>query len=118
MSRRRVLETLFDAEAPVSAEQIATEDDLEPTSVYRTLESLEELGAVRHVHLGHGPGLYALSGEDQREYLVCERCDKVRAVEPSELDAVRSEIESAFGFHARFAHSPIMGLCPECAAET
>ena len=29
-------------------------------SVYRNLEHLEELGVVRHVHFGHGPGLYAL----------------------------------------------------------
>jgi len=30
---------------------------LVPTTVYRNLEALERHGLVRHVHLGHGPGL-------------------------------------------------------------
>ena len=30
-------------------------------SVYRNLEALEAIGLVRHVHLGHGPGMYALA---------------------------------------------------------
>ena len=60
--RRMVLEALFAAEGPVSAETIAGELRLELTSVYRNLEHLEALGVARHVHLGHGPGLYALRG--------------------------------------------------------
>ena len=36
---------------------------------------------IRHVHLGHGPGLYALAGANEREYLACERCHRVTAVE-------------------------------------
>ena len=38
----------------------ARDPSLERTSVYRNLERLEALGVVSHVHVGHGPGLYAL----------------------------------------------------------
>ena len=86
-------------------------------SVYRNLELFEGLGIVRHVHLGHGPGLYALAGADEREYLVCERCGEVRAVAPQDLDALRSEIRRAFDFEVRFSHFPITGLCSRCAGE-
>ncbi|MEA2311886.1 MAG: hypothetical protein QOE28_1854, partial [Solirubrobacteraceae bacterium] len=118
--RRRVLEALFDAEGPVSAEHLASGMDgrrapLEPASVYRALEYLEELGVVRHVHIGHGPGLYALTGAGEREYLVCDVCRRVTAVDASELDGVRAEIERAFGYRASFTHFPIVGLCAECA---
>jgi Fur family ferric uptake transcriptional regulator len=120
-ARRLLLESLFAANGPMSAEQIAKgvvgrvpESDL--TSVYRNLETLEELGVVRHMHLGHGPGLYALSGSG-REYLVCERCDAVRAVDRSEVDGVRRAVMEATGFAARFDHFPIFGLCPDCQAE-
>src|SRR4051812_9806251 len=85
---RGVLERLFAADGPRSAEQLAG-DDLELTSVYRNLERLEELGAVRHVHFGHGPGLYALVRKGEREYLVCDVCGRVTAVEPAGLDPVR-----------------------------
>jgi Fur family ferric uptake transcriptional regulator len=121
-ARRLVLEALFAAEGPVSAEWIADgvtgrvpRSDL--ASVYRNLETLEGLGIVRHVHLGHGPGLYALVTADEREYLVCESCNTVRALPASELDGVRRRIQEAFGFHARFGHFPIVGLCPDCADE-
>ena len=86
-------------------------------SVYRNLETLEEIGLVCHVHLGHGPGLYALAHAHAREYLVCESCDRVVAVPEAELDGVRDGIRAAFGFEARFAHFPIVGLCPGCAAK-
>jgi Fur family ferric uptake transcriptional regulator len=113
--RRLVLETLFAARGPITAEQLAGER-LELTSVYRALECLEQLGAVRHVHLGHSPGLYSLVGDAEREHLVCERCNRVTSVAAERLDGVRAEIERAFGYRARFSHFPIVGLCRECAA--
>lgn len=119
-ARRLVLEALFAADRPVSAEHIAGgaggRTQLEPTSVYRNLEHLEAKGIVRHVHLGHGPGLYALIGQGEREYLVCERCDRITAVEPERLDHVRELIEDEFGLRARFSHFPIYGLCADCAS--
>lgn len=120
-ARVMVLETLFAASGPVSAEHIATDDGrrkvaLDLTSVYRNLERLEELGVVRHVHLGHSPGLYVLLSGGEREYLVCEHCDLVTTVEPPELDAVREQIRIAFGHHAHFGHFPIVGLCASCEA--
>ncbi len=121
-ARRLVLEALFAAGRPLPAERIAEgvagrvpRSDL--ASVYRNLETLEEVGIVRHVHLGHGPGLYALAGP-AREYLVCESCDAVRAVDPSELDSVRAAIGETFGYRARFGHFPIVGLCPDCLSES
>ena len=121
-NRRLVLEALFEAEGPVSAELLATRlarrgPAFDLPSIYRNLERLEALGVVRHVHLGHGPGLYALVGDGEREYLCCERCRRVTSVEPTDLDAVRAEIRERFGYDARFSHFPITGLCRECAAE-
>lgn len=117
-ARRAVLEALFDSEEPLSAEQIeasladeAAAADL--TSVYRNLEALESVGLVRHFHLGHGPGLYALATRN-REYLLCESCGAVEAVDPERLDPIRDEIRKRFGFEARFMHFPIVGACPQC----
>ena len=115
-ARRRVLEALFAADAPLPADAVAP--GLDRASVYRALEYLEELGVVRHVHLGHGPGLYALTGGAEREYLVCERCNRVEAVDAEQLDGVRRQIARDFGYRARFSHFPIVGLCADCAAAT
>jgi Fur family transcriptional regulator, ferric uptake regulator len=118
---RIVLEALFIADGPVAAAQIAAGLDgrvppLDLTSVYRNLERLQELGAVTHVHAGHGPGLYALGRGVAREYLVCEQCGRVTDVDPGELDGVRDRVREATGYVARFDHFPVHGYCPECAA--
>ena len=117
-ARRLVLEALFAATDPISAERIATGLDgrfpsSDLASVYRNLETLERLGLVRHFHLGHGPGLYGLAGEE-REYLVCDRCGALRSVDPSELDGVRELVDEAFGYRASFKHFPIVGTCADC----
>jgi len=115
---RLVLEALFEAEGPVSVHHIAHNSPLsesDPSSIYRNLERLEDLGVARHVHLGHGPSLYTLVGSGEREYLVCERCNRAVSIDPAELDEVRGEIRERFGYEAHFAHFPIVGLCADCA---
>ena len=121
-ARRLVLEALYAADAPITAEQIADglagrlpRSDL--ASVYRNLETLEQVGLVRHSHFGHGPGLYMPAGAREREYLVCNSCNAVMAVEPSEMDDLRALIQERFGYEARFSHFPILGLCADCARE-
>ncbi len=119
-ARRLVLEALLAAREPISAEEIAdglggrmTQSDL--ASVYRNLETLGELGLVRHFHAGHGPGRYVLAGFGDREYIACESCGALKSVEPAALEDVRAAVRDLSGFEARFSHFPIVGLCPRCA---
>jgi Fur family transcriptional regulator, ferric uptake regulator len=116
-ARRLVLEGMFAADGPVSAAQLARALAIDESSVYRNLEVLERHGLVRHVHLGHGPGLYALMGEAEVEYLYCERCAKVTPVAPDQFDLIRQQIKDRFGYTARFTHFAIVGLCEQCAAQ-
>jgi Fur family ferric uptake transcriptional regulator len=118
-ARRLLLETLFAATEPVSAERIAAGLDgrlprSDLASVYRNLETLERLGLVRHFHLVHGPGLYVLAG-NERDYLACERCGALRPVMPGALDDVRALVQARFGLIPRFNHYPLVGLCEDCA---
>jgi Fur family transcriptional regulator, ferric uptake regulator len=114
-ARRLVLEALYATDEPLTADRIA--GDLDVASVYRNLETLEQIGLVRHFHLGHGPGLYTRASAGRYEYLLCDACGAVMALEPERLDAVRDRIRSDFGYEARFTHFPIAGLCPDCADE-
>lgn len=118
-ARRMIVSHLFEADAPVSAQQIAAGLDRTPldlASVYRNLETLEEHGVVRHFHAGHGPGRYVLVGGGEREYLACDRCGAIAEVDCSELDPVRDRVQDRFGYEVGFTHFPMVGLCPRCAA--
>ena len=113
--RRLILQALFDCDGPVSAEFLADRVGVDQASVYRNLETLEAHGVVQHVHLGHGPGLHALVGPGEREYLYCDRCGAVRSLPRDALDPVRARVREQFGFEARFTHFAIVGLCADCA---
>ena len=121
-ARRLVLRALYEADAPVTAEQLAgglegrlPASDL--ASVYRNLGVLEGAGLVRHVRLADAPGRYVPADHGPREYAACERCGQMAGVEPSALDGVRAAVRAAVGYEPRFAHFPLVGLCPDCARE-
>ena len=116
-ARRLVLEALFAADGPISAEDVAAglggrlpASDL--ASVYRNLDTLERLGLVRHFHAGHGAGMYALARD--QEYVACSSCGEVRALDAKRFDEVRKLIRRDLGVTARFDHFPIVGLCAKC----
>jgi Fur family transcriptional regulator, ferric uptake regulator len=118
-ARRLVLEALFRAEGPVSAEVIAgglggrlPGSDL--ASVYRNLDTLEAAGLAHHLHLGQGPGLYARAGGAHAGYAACERCGGHVALQPEALAAVSDAVRAACGYAARFTHFPIVGVCAAC----
>ncbi|MGH2942019.1 MAG: Fur family transcriptional regulator [Solirubrobacteraceae bacterium] len=119
-ARRLVLEAFFKTREPLCAETIAgglsgTATPCDIASVYRNLETLGELGIIRHFHAGHGPGRYVLQAAGDQEYVVCESCGALKSFDPSALDVVRDRVRELAGFEASFSHFPIVGLCPSCA---
>lgn len=82
-------------------------------TVYRTLETLVELGlATRMAHLG------AQSRYDPRverhDHLICERCGSVEDLFSTPLDGLRLP-QPASGFRARDYTVQFRGLCRSCA---
>ena len=113
--RRTLLETLYRAAEPLTADALA--GDLDIASVYRNLDALEAVGLVRHVHVGHGPGMYALASRRDRGFVACEGCGCHVPLAPSALAVVRDAVYATTGFASDFSHFPIVGLCPDCAKE-
>jgi Fur family transcriptional regulator, ferric uptake regulator len=85
------------------------------TTVYRTLELLEDLGLVTHTHLSHGSPTYHAVGGDQHVHLVCRVCGHVDEVSPSVLETVVSALATDRGFLVDVGHVALFGMCGECA---
>jgi Fur family ferric uptake transcriptional regulator len=118
-ARRLVLEALFAADGPVTADAIAAGLDgrlpsSDLASVYRNLDTLEEIGLVRHFHVAHGAGLYALASEQQHGYVACEKCGTHRPLERSTVAHVAAVLREACGYEPQLVHFPIVAHCPEC----
>ena len=86
------------------------------TTVYRTLELLEQIGLVRHAHLGHGAPSYR-PAEDEHIHVVCHDCGRVVDAEPALVDDLASRLRADSGFELDRAHFTVFGRCRTCAAE-
>ena len=89
---------------------------LSASTVYRTLELLEELGLVTHTHLGHGAPSYHLATHADHIHLVCRRCGAVQDADVSRAHQLADEVLGRYGFVTDVGHLSLDGLCADCAA--
>jgi Fur family ferric uptake transcriptional regulator len=113
-ARRHLLAALLDAHGPLTAEQLAAGRDV--ASVYRNLDALATIGLVQHVHPGHGPGRYVLTGSGG--WASCETCGEAVRLDARTIARIREAVLDACGFDAPFTHFPVVGLCPACKEPT
>ncbi len=86
------------------------------TTVYRTLELLEELGLVRHAHLGHGAPSYR-PAEDDHIHVVCHSCGTVVDADPALVDDMAGRLRADSGFVLDRSHFTVFGRCRTCAEQ-
>ena len=76
----------------VHAEVSHTASGINITTVYRTLELLEELGLVTHTHLSHGAPTYHGVTAQQHVHLVCRGCGGIDDVPVDVLDPLAEQL--------------------------
>ena len=81
------------------------------STVYRTLEVLEELGLVRHAHLSDRAPTYHSTSEHEHFHLVCRNCHKVISVDPDVLRPVSERLATDHGFTVDVGHLTVFGTC-------
>ena len=84
---------------------------LNVSTVYRTLEVLEELGLVRHTHLSdRAPTYHSVRGHEHF-HLKCRECQRVVTVDPDVVAPLLDRLEAEFAFVADVGHLTIFGRC-------
>src|SRR6185437_10547138 len=85
------------------------------TTVYRTLELLEELELVKHTHLGHGAPSYR-PADDEHVHVVCHTCQSVADAPVDLVDDLAARLADERGFLLDRSHFTVFGQCAACAA--
>ncbi len=85
------------------------------STVYRTLELLEEIGLVTHAHLSHGAPTYHPADAPQHAHVVCHRCGSVAELDVGDLDSLLDKIQQRTGFVPDLGHLTVFGECERCA---
>lgn len=84
------------------------------STVYRTLELLEQLGLVQHSHLGHGAPTYSVTSENAHVHLVCRDCGVVVELEPAVVGDLVDRLATERHFTVDVGHLTIFGRCADC----
>ena len=84
------------------------------STIYRTLELLEQIGMVTHTHLGHGAPRYHLADEAEHVHLVCAECGRVTQVGSDAVQALVTALADHHGFETDVGHLTVFGRCADC----
>ena len=119
--RRLILEFIHDKESHLTAEEIikfvdARAPGVDKSTVYRTLDLLEESGCVVKSDMG-GHFIYHHAEEGHHHHLVCRSCG--RSIDCSEdiFTEVKNNLEEKYGFKADLKHMMVSGICRECQSK-
>src|ERR1700743_2068995 len=85
-----------------------------PSTIYRTLELLEQIGMVTHAHLGHGAPTYHLATHADHVHLVCRDCGEITEVGPDAIRPLITALEDQHGFETDVGHLTVFGRCRNC----
>jgi len=84
------------------------------STVYRTLELLEQEGLVTHTHFHDGVVMWHRSEDAHHQHLICERCGSEQDLDLRFVAPLASSLEAQYGFTPNFSHFAIVGLCRVC----
>jgi Fur family ferric uptake transcriptional regulator len=84
------------------------------STVYRTLELLEELGLVRHAHITDRAPTYHSTTAPEHVHLVCRSCHAVIEAEPTVVEPLAATLRDRFSFSTDVGHLTIFGTCRSC----
>jgi Fur family ferric uptake transcriptional regulator len=87
-----------------------------PSTVYRTLDVLEEMGLVRHCHGADGREEYHVLPAFEHGHLFCESCGAVVEIPVEEARSLAAAFVSNHDFEVDLSHVTIVGRCGRCRA--
>ena len=117
--RLMIVSAIENSENHISAEDIyaqvvAKYPNVNVSTVYRTLELLEQLGLVTKTEMGVGRIMYHPLEKGHHHHLVCRECGNVIDLDESVLSPLKESLLRDYQFIADLRHLGILGLCTNC----
>ncbi|HXG40663.1 MAG TPA: Fur family transcriptional regulator, partial [Candidatus Limnocylindrales bacterium] len=117
--RRRLIEVLAATRGHVTGAELVErcrelDPDTIPSTVYRTLDLLEELGIVRHGHGPDGREEFHILPEADHGHLHCEGCGRSWEISAEDARSLVARLEAVHGFAVDLSHVTVVGRCRAC----
>ena len=117
--RRAIVETILSSSkalSPIEIFDISRRHypQLGLVTVYRTLEKLEELGLISHVHEGEGCHMVLRAAQGHEHLLICSGCGKSEYFSGDDLSSLENQVRNRTGYTIDDHWLQFSGLCPAC----
>ena len=99
----------------VYAEVRTRSESINLSTVYRTLELLNELGLIRHAHLTDRAPTYHSARGHEHAHLVCRTCHAVTSIGLDEMAEALGPLAEQHEFAPDYGHLTVFGTCATCA---
>ncbi|MBI2775742.1 MAG: transcriptional repressor [Chloroflexi bacterium] len=87
-----------------------------PSTVYRTLDVLEAIGAIAHSHGLDGREEFHAGPARDHGHLICSACGSEQELAAPDAAVLLDALRREHGFEASLEHLSISGRCAVCAA--
>jgi len=119
--RLLLLQLLYNCESHVGADDLyhlarAQDPRLSLSTVYRTLNTLEEMNLVHELDLGDEHRHYELAGKGSHHHLICLECGKITEIDCTLVDETLAHIEAQHDFVVTDTQIEFTGYCADCKA--
>ena len=117
--RLMIVSAIENSHDHISAEEIYSQvvdkyPNINISTIYRTLELLEQLGLVTETDLGGGRVRYHPADKGHHHHLVCQDCGAVIDLHESVLSPLKDALLREYDFIADLRHLGIFGRCVKC----
>ncbi|HEX2193985.1 MAG TPA: Fur family transcriptional regulator [Candidatus Limnocylindria bacterium] len=117
--RRAVVDVLAGTDGHVTGAELvdrcrARDPSTIPSTVYRTLDVLEELGLVRHGHGADGREEYHVGPGSEHGHMHCSACGASREIPARAAERIAGVLAEAAGFEVDVSHVTVVGRCRRC----
>jgi Fur family transcriptional regulator, ferric uptake regulator len=118
--RATVIDVLAESNGHVTAAELvercrSRDPSTIPSTVYRTLDVLEQLGLVRHGHGADGREEFHVLPASEHGHLHCAECGATWEIDQAQAAGVATALRAGDGFEIDIGHVTLVGRCRECA---
>ena len=117
--RRLLVDVLAQTDGHITGAELVErcreqDPEVTPSTVYRTLDVLEDIGLIRHAHGLDGREEFHVRPAREHGHLHCSVCGTAWEISADEAAGLVEDLERTRDFKVDLGHLSVVGVCAAC----
>lgn len=100
--------------ADIQAAVYEMDPTIDRSTIYRSLDVLQEVGLIVGAEVGDAGKIYRVAGEADHLHLECLSCNQMMTIDLNEITPFIQHILETYGFTIQSDHLVLKGFCDKC----